>query len=296
MNKLRLGFCKNTGSGKGKEISGVLVNQTYSDILSVAKNKLKIKSKNIRLFIAQKVGSIPAGLELNENNIDCLINDIIICVSLGEDFYLAKDKMDEACSITCPFVWKINTSNMNLISEIEIKEENLLQISSQKTKIKYKLFCDLDGVLVDFEKGVFSLTNKHTNQFTKCGDMWKEISKKNNFWTDLEWTQDGKELWDFIQNNNKYLQCEILTGIPEGKMGIDADKQKNIWCKTNLNNNIQVNTCIGKQKHIFSKSKNILIDDRLENKVKWEENGGIFIHHVNSNKTIEELQLLLNFD
>lgn len=199
--------------------------------------------------------------------------------------YYARDllvrKLKEKCSFKC-------------LAELEnlIFDENMIETSNSK----YKLFCDLDCVLVDFEKGVFDLTNRNTAQFNKHGDMWKEIAKNNNFWTELEWTNDGKQLWNFINNNINYFECQILSGIPDGKMGKDAIIQKKIWCNKNLGENICVNTCDANKKHNFCKNKNILIDDRLQYKNKWEANGGIFIHHINSNQTINELKKLLNID
>lgn len=202
-------------------------------------------------------------------------------------FYLFKDAFKQS----------FNTKNIIQINKNFNYEQNASKFeinqSNKQNKQKYKLFCDLDGVLVNFEKGVFSLTGKYTSQFNKNSDMWKEIAKKNNFWTELEWAQDGKTLWDFIINNKDSWNYEILTGVPEGKMGKDADKQKHIWCQKNLETEINVNVCLGSLKHKFSNPKNILIDDRLEYKEKWENNGGIFIHHINSNQTIEQLQNLI---
>jgi predicted kinase len=161
------------------------------------------------------------------------------------------------------------------------------------SKKKYILFCDLDGVLVNFDKGVFDITSRYPSQFSKTGEMWKEISKKNNFWANLDWTSDGNELWNFIQENKDKWDYQILTGIPEGKNGADAKIQKPLWCQSKLDPNISVNTCSSKEKHKFSNKNHILIDDRLEYKEKWISNGGIFIHHINTNNTIESLRNLI---
>jgi predicted kinase len=160
---------------------------------------------------------------------------------------------------------------------------------------KYMLYCDLDGVLVDFEKGVFELTNKCPAQFINVGDMWKSINKKDNFWLDLSWTSDGKHLWDYILNNKNLWNCQVLTGVPsDGKSKKIAENQKKMWCEKNLNTNTIINTCLSNQKSKFSGKNKILIDDRLKYKGDWEKNGGIFIHHINTAQTIESLESLSN--
>ena len=60
----------------------------------------------------------------------------------------------------------------------------------------YIIYCDMDGVLVDFEKGYYDLTGTSTKQFPK-GDnsFWQPISDAGaEFWATLPWMPDGKEL------------------------------------------------------------------------------------------------------
>ena len=56
---------------------------------------------------------------------------------------------------------------------------------------KLKLFLDLDGVLADFERGVFELTHRHAYEFKK-EDLWKKINKVPNFFETLNWAEEGK--------------------------------------------------------------------------------------------------------
>jgi hypothetical protein len=62
--------------------------------------------------------------------------------------------------------------------------------------------------------------------------------------------------------------------------------------KQDSNNNTVVNviTCWSRNKHYESKNNHVLIDDRLSLREDWENNGGIFIHHTSSEKTIQALR------
>jgi hypothetical protein len=156
------------------------------------------------------------------------------------------------------------------------------------------LFCDLDGVLVDFDKGVFETTGKYPHQFRNVGFMWNNLEKDPTFWKNLDWTNDGHDLWNFISQNKDKFHIQILTGLPEGKLKEPSDINKRIWCNNHLGVNIKVNTCTGSQKYKFCKPNDILIDDRYEYKEDWENAGGIFVHHVNTETTIMELKKILS--
>ena len=92
--------------------------------------------------------------------------------------------------------------------------------------VGYKIYCDLDGVLVDFEKGVQNLLKRPSSQLVK-GTMWKTIAKANAFYENLDWTQDGKRLWEEI----RHLRPDILTGVPYPK---SSRIEKYNWCKREL--------------------------------------------------------------
>ena len=68
----------------------------------------------------------------------------------------------------------------------------------------YDFFCDLDGVLVNFERGYCELTGiKIGNNFLTGHDFWHPIDKAGyNFWINLQWKEDGKKLWNYIEKYN----------------------------------------------------------------------------------------------
>ena len=79
-----------------------------------------------------------------------------------------------------------------------------------RDKNYYKVFCDMDGCLVNFEKGVRTLLKESSSNLEKR-DMWEGISQEPLWFERLEWQMDGKRLWSAI----KHLQPDILTGVPD---------------------------------------------------------------------------------
>lgn len=279
--------------------------------------------------------------------------------------------------------------------------------SSKSSCAKYKIFCDLDGVLVDFEKGALNLFQN--NKYKSVSSippriLWPRISSSQNFFSNLSWTEDGEELWQTLlfhlegqhqqqengeesekRNVNTFDKLCILTGCP---MNQSSRFQKFDWCQRHLNlyaadngngngpttlyhlsstlsssmklnfvhvdkaakksmhqivvhkNNqnangmksiasmfqtqkqqkgstpnktetavktktssstsslknkktkekkIEVITCWSKNKHYESKENHVLIDDRISLKDAWVKQGGIFIHHVNTKDTIQQM-------
>jgi hypothetical protein len=135
---------------------------------------------------------------------------------------------------------------------------------------KHILFCDLDGVLADFEQGVQNCFNKSLDEL-KPGLMWGVINKSNTFFEMLPWMPKGRELWEQIRQYNPI----ILTGIPKGNC--TAAEQKIRWCERELGPDIQVITCYTKEKSNYCLYKSILIDDRTDNLNPWNEKGGKFL-------------------
>lgn len=90
----------------------------------------------------------------------------------------------------------------------------------------FKVYCDMDGVLVDFEKGVYNLLQTGTSNLDKS-TMWKNIARFPHWFEQLEWKQDGRRLWQAI----KHLEPDILTGVPDIQTSC-VDKYN--WCKREL--------------------------------------------------------------
>lgn len=152
-----------------------------------------------------------------------------------------------------------------------------------------KIFCDLDGVLVDFNAGVQRELGRHPQDLSPSY-MWSRLGrlrKGGGFYSNLEWTTDGKELWKFILP----YQPTILTGLPRGNW---AANQKRNWCARELGPSIPVVTCWSRDKHLHCKfSGSILIDDRIELQNAWVQKGGTFVHHTSAKQSMILLKQLL---
>lgn len=112
--------------------------------------------------------------------------------------------------------------------------------SNENDQNDYRLFVDLDGVLVDFEVGVRRLFPRHPVDRPVSDiplqSMWAAVTRTKDFYNRLPWTSDGKELWRHVTattngDGRKKLLPEILTGVPRNKA---AREQKYNWCKREL--------------------------------------------------------------
>lgn len=150
----------------------------------------------------------------------------------------------------------------------------------------YKIYCDMDGVLVDFDKGYLELTGKDIKgEFHHSTHFWDPINKAGKkFWVNLEWASDGKELWEYIK---KYRP--VLLSAPSRQD--DSRVGKHEWVERELPG-VPLILRTAKHKKDFAAPNTILIDDRPENVEGWIEAGGIGILHESTQKTIEALKLL----
>ena len=131
------------------------------------------------------------------------------------------------------------------------------------------IFCDLDGVLADFEQGVKNRFKKSPDEI-KPSLMWGVINKSKTFFESLPWMPKGKELWEAI----KQYDPIILTGIPPAG---NSEEQKRKWCARELGPDVHVITCATKDKPKFCIPNSILIDDRTDNLNAWNNAGGKFM-------------------
>jgi hypothetical protein len=148
---------------------------------------------------------------------------------------------------------------------------------------KYIIYCDMDGVLVDFNMGYFELTGVDiSGQYHTSKSFWSPIDKAGvSFWENLNWTSDGKELWNYIEKHKP-----TLLSAPSIKD--DSKVGKHNWVKRELPGTKLI-LRKAENKRLFASPKAILIDDRLENIQGWIESNGIGILHTNTQDTIKRL-------
>ena len=167
----------------------------------------------------------------------------------------------------------------------EIFEASLKEADQKKTLSNPKIYCDMDGVLVDFDKGYFDLTGKKASFDTPKDEFWEPITKAGAaFWIKLKWMPDGHELWDYIKKYNPEL-LSAPSREEASKMG------KRIWVKRELPGTKLI-LKKAELKQQLATPDAILIDDREDNIQRWNEAGGIGIHHTSAKNTIKQLQKL----
>ena len=151
---------------------------------------------------------------------------------------------------------------------------------------EFKLYCDMDGVLVDFDKGYKKLTGNDLDGVHRTDtDFWDPINKAGyDFWINLEWMGDGKRLWKYIEKHNPKL-------LSAPSRQEDSRVAKLDWVYKELPG-VDLILRSAKNKKEFAVPKSILIDDRIANINDWREAGGIAIHHVNTKHTIDQLKSL----
>jgi phosphopantetheine adenylyltransferase len=159
----------------------------------------------------------------------------------------------------------------------EIFEEDV------KEKADYKVYCDMDGVLVDFEKGYKELTGEDASYNTNPEEFWAPITKAGAaFWIKLPWMPDGKQLWDYINPYNPSL-LSAPSREESSKIG------KFTWVKRNMPGTKLILRS-AERKQEFATPNSILIDDRADNIQRWKDAGGIGIHHTSASDTIQQLK------
>ena len=124
--------------------------------------------------------------------------------------------------------------------------------------------------------------------------MWPILARSGNFYAELDWMPDGKELWETL----KPLAPLVLTGLPRGRW---AEPQKREWCRRELGPEVEVITGLSREKAELARVRTpegvtpVLIDDRGRLREAWEAMGGVFIHHESAARSIQELQAIRRF-
>ena len=195
-------------------------------------------------------------------------DDLFICHECGHDNTPISEKKNKD-----PF--GINAYARELAMGLEEQE-----------KIDYKIYCDMDGVLVDFEGGYEKLTGIDLKgEFKKGDDFWDPIKVAGvGFWAGLKWMPDGQKLWDYI----KPLKPEILSAPSREE---SSRIGKAVWVKHKLPGTKLI-LRYAKQKQQLATPESILIDDRQINIDQWEAAGGIGILHTSADNTISQLKEL----
>ncbi len=160
--------------------------------------------------------------------------------------------------------------------------------------MKARIYCDMDGVLCDFAKGVEKVIGKSITQWSygSKSEKWDKIKATPKFWHTLPWENGGKQLWSFI---SKY-KPHILSAYVEESFDPNCIPGKSHWARTNLGiapGNVNLVKRVQKQNYAkVAGQPAILIDDYKKNTDQFTAKGGIGILHTSTSNTIRELKKL----
>lgn len=138
------------------------------------------------------------------------------------------------------------------------------------------LYCDLDGVLCDFDRGVQALFRGRRPAEVSPKLLWSVLCKPDkNFYGMLPWIDDGRRLW------NRIRRCRpvLLSGVPGRTSNSSnwAALQKREWVDRHLGEEFQLITCSSKNKYTYCNKGDILVDDSEKAREAWEGAGGSFV-------------------
>jgi len=155
---------------------------------------------------------------------------------------------------------------------------------------RYRIYCDMDGVLCDYIKRIMEhypdAVKKDwiQGQDVSFGQLAKTIP---DFWETLDWMPGGRKLWNFI----KHFEPSILSApsrYDERSVGGKVN-----WIENHLGPNVDPFLIKSPEKQFYSRPGRILIDDMEYIIEQWRARGGIGIVHVDADQTIRELVKIL---
>lgn len=168
-------------------------------------------------------------------------------------------------------------------------KNNKTVMNETKIPSGFVVYCDMDGVLCDFEDRFKEFTGMSCREYeNKYGTkaFWDAIGKEGvEYWSKMPWMDDGKQLWDYIAKYNPTM-LSAPSWDPASKIG------KYEWVKENLTPDTKVILVNKKDKQLYAGENKILIDDRTDNISDWKNAGGIGILHKTATQTINELKKL----
>jgi mitochondrial fission protein ELM1 len=181
--------------------------------------------------------------------------------------------------------------------------KNLLKEVEEKSPLKYQFYCDMDGVLVNLDKGFKAISGGLSPQEYEAKNgkntFWNVVNKNPNFWVELEPLPDAKVLWDYIKDTFKDPPAVILSA----GQGTRIKEQKTAWIRKHIDPSAQViiaSSGVKKPQYIIDRADvrltHILLDDTDKNITAWENSGEnrIAILHKDAASSINKIKQIVS--
>jgi hypothetical protein len=147
-----------------------------------------------------------------------------------------------------------------------------------------QLYLDCDGVLADFDRGAERVLGLPPAVFEARhgrGRFWDRLAQAPEFFFHLPLMPRATELFAAV----RHLHPIILTGLPRGNW---AAAQKVRWAAQHFPGT-KIITCLAVDKRKHCGDGDVLVDDTLKYRQRWEDAGGVFIHYRDVDQVLEEL-------
>lgn len=155
------------------------------------------------------------------------------------------------------------------------------------------IYLDMDGVITDFIKGAKDGGYVFNDENKKTKIDWEALrSEGAAFWQRLEWTKEGKKLYNWLDKYCKENNIElcILSSVDysEGVLG------KRNWLRNNKVDIPMKNVYLVSKnnKHKYAEPNSLLIDDFKPNCDQFIAKGGKAIQYTNLDDLKEKIVLL----
>jgi len=145
------------------------------------------------------------------------------------------------------------------------------------------IFLDMDGVLANFRKGIHNAFNKPYDYPTLSDkwtfwDDWPDVTFDMvdsvctaEFWTDLEWMYDGRDILRALMDKPGLDKIYLLTTpMPN----LESASGKMMWVNDNLPVYLKRTIITQAPKHLLARPDTLLIDDKDENVDGFCKTGG----------------------
>lgn len=147
-----------------------------------------------------------------------------------------------------------------------------------------QLYLDCDGVLANFDKGATAVLGLPPRVFESrhgLGRFWQKLATAPDFYFGLPLMEDAMDLLQAV----RHLDPIILTGLPRGNWAAD---QKVRWAAQYFPGT-RIITTMARDKRDHARDGDVLVDDQTRHRERWEEVGGVFIHHISARDSLAKL-------
>ena len=168
------------------------------------------------------------------------------------------------------------------------KALSLPVFENEEKVMDYKIFLDMDGVLVNFDQQFQELTGMMPREFESkysSDEFWEKIDGAGvGFWRGMKWMPGGEALYNrAAQYDHALLSSPSRSEV--SKIG------KRLW-RRDKTPNTKLILARSYNKRKYAAPNHVLIDDREDNIQQWRDAGGIGILYKSPEQVNAELDKL----